>query len=150
MNQGSNPTKAMVEVALALAMGFFSIMVLAMVSMSTGLVAEDPHPGLLNRLVIQEPSNWKNTAGQIPGTNTPVKKSDLIIWFSGTFYDSNLNQVDPISWKQRAKNPVLAVTPDTNLNQLLTVRNKLEIQNVTFTSLNKEWLSRLKSIRRKV
>ena len=36
MFQESNQTKAMVEVALALAMGFFSIMVLAMVSMSAG------------------------------------------------------------------------------------------------------------------
>ncbi|MCH2631449.1 MAG: hypothetical protein MKZ89_13440, partial [Nisaea sp.] len=35
MRQNTNQTKAMTEVALALSMGFFSIMVLAMVSMGS-------------------------------------------------------------------------------------------------------------------
>ena len=45
---------------------------------------------------------------------------------------------------------ILAVTPDTNLKHLLDIKERLGSENIKITSLNQEWLDRLKIIQKKV
>ena len=73
-----------------------------------------------------------------------VKETDLIIWFENQFLDSNLKMINPGSWIKNKRAPILAVAPNTDLKHLLNIKEKLGSDNITITSLNDEWLKRLK------
>ena len=146
MFQESNQTKAMVEVALALAMAFFSIMVLAMVSMSAGTGTPD---GLSNfhkplKVESQKHTEIRNDPG--PANKIKMEETDLIIWFENQFLDSNLKIINPGSWIKDKSAPILAVAPNTDLQHLLKIKEKLGSDNITITSLNDELLKRLKLV----
>ena len=146
MFQESNQTKAMVEVALALAMGFFSIMVLAMVSMSTGTGAKDVLSNFVKPLKVESQNNTKMKNDHNVANKIQVKNTNLIIWFENQFFDSNLEKINPGSWMKNKHAPVLAVAPNTDLKHLLNIKEKLGSDNTTITSLNDDWLKRLKLV----
>ena len=144
MFQESNQTKAMVEVALALAMAFFSIMVLAMVSMSAGAGTPDGLSNFHNPLKVESQKHTEIKDDRAAADKIKVKETDLIIWFENQFLDSNLEIINPGSWIKNKRAPILAVAPNTDLQHLLNIKEKLESDNITITSLNDEWLKRLK------
>ena len=144
MFQESNQTKAMVEVALALAMGFFSIMVLAMVSMSAGTGSPGGLSNFHKPLKVESQKHTEIKDDRAAAHKIKVKETDLIIWFENQFLDSNLKIINPGSWIKNKRAPILAVAPNTDLQHLLNIKEKLESDNITITSLNDEWLKRLK------
>ena len=104
---------ALVEIALALAMVFFTIMVLAMVSMS---VSSD-HVKIDNR------THGKNIAGMdvypsSPSSDVPsdadgvnhISADEIIIYFAGKFFDADLKKI-PETEIQRKSLKFLAVDP---------------------------------------
>jgi hypothetical protein len=150
MFQESNQTKAMVEVALALAMGFFSIMVLAMVSMSTGTATKDTLSNFTSPVKVEKQNNPASKSDQGVINSTEIKKTNLIIWFGNQFLDSNLKRINPNSWMINRQEAILAVTPDTNLKHLLDIKERLGSENIKITSLNQEWLDRLKTMQKEI
>ena len=144
MFQESNQTKAMVEVALALAMGFFSIMVLAMVSMSAGTGSQGGLANFHQPVKVESQKHREIKDNSAADHKIEVKETDLIIWFENQFLDSNLKIINPSSWLKNTPTPILAVAPNTGLQHLLNIKEKLESDNITITSLNDEWLKRLK------
>ena len=144
MFQESNQTKAMVEVALALAMGFFSIMVLAMVSMSAGTGSQGGLANFHQPVKVESQKHTEIKDSSAADHKIKVKETDLIIWFENQFLDSNLKIINPGSWIKNKRAPILAVAPNTDLQHLLNIKEKLESDNITITSLNDEWLRRLK------
>jgi hypothetical protein len=144
MEQDSHQTKAMVEVALALAMGFFSIMVLAMVSMGAGVVAKPATAGLAAgvSIIASTPSN--RAAGDVSAPGTPVAAADLIIFHSGRFLDADMAPVDPALWRFGKTDPVLAVAPDLDFRAVMRARREIGGDGVTVTSLDGPWLARLR------
>ena len=124
---------AMTEIALGLAMAFFAIMVLAMVSMA----APSPQTAapLSQAPVIHTAENSGSAAA-------PAGEVGWLIYYRRQLYDQSLKAIDR---KSLADKPawVLAVPPDLSLAEILAIKGQLAHDNVTVTSLDKPWLSRL-------
>lgn len=142
----TGPESAMTEVALALAMGIFSIMVLAMISMGIGPAETvdkklDQQAQNIDALVVSGKSKKSEGAAK-------VEEDDLIVIFhQGQFFDSQLkattNKV--VSEKAASQNSriVLAIDPKASLEQVLKARGGFVAENLIITQLDQAWIDRL-------
>ncbi len=126
---------AMTEIALALAMAFFSIMVLTMVSMGATPTksAKSASPATMKVA--------KNT----PADNaqaTPHAKKQLVIFWDGQFLDRNLTPVNPDSYAPKA-NIILAMPPELPMQDALSARARFSGRNTVVSALDARWLKRL-------
>ena len=144
MEQDSHQTKAMVEVALALAMGFFSIMVLAMVSMGAGVGTQLVTVGLPSGISVVASTPNDQAPRDTEGPGTPVAPADLIIFHDGQFLDADLRPVDPSAWRVAKAKLILAVAPDMDFSAVMSARRKIGGDNLTVTSLDRRWIARLR------
>ena len=126
---------AMTEIALALAMAFFSIMVLTMVSMSAApeKISKDQAQPTIN-LANSNTSNNQNAAA-------PTKRK-LVVFWNGQFMDQQLNLLELSSLKS-SKKIVLAMPPNLPMTEALAARAQLEGANIVVSVLDKRWLERL-------
>lgn len=126
---------AMTEIALALAMAFFSIMVLTMVSMSAApeKISKDQAQPTIN-LANSNTSNNQNAAA-------PTKRK-LVVFWNGQFMDQQLNLLELSSLKS-SKKIVLAMPPNLPMTEALAARARLEGANIVVSVLDKRWLERL-------
>ena len=140
-------TNAMTEIALALAMAFFSIMVLTMVSMGAGFQDTPKQDiGTKARLSVAAQASPAAT-DQRDKTAKLVERETLIIHFQGRFLDSNLKAIDPAAMS--ADRPlVLAVDPGLAMAETIALRASLAHADITVTTLNEIWLNRLKESRK--
>ncbi len=133
---------AMAEIALALAMGFFSIMVLTMVSMGSGLTQSQPTDLIKNGAELgQTPENAtdKSTASL-----EQVKPDNLIVFFEGNYFDASLKPVSIATLTGRAE-LVLGVDPLLPMNEALKARRNIKSEGVTVVPLNAQWMNRLEA-----
>lgn len=144
MEQDSQQTKAMVEVALALAMGFFSIMVLAMVSMGAGVGAQSATSGLPSGVSVAASSPSNQAPRDVGRPGTPVSPTELIIFHGGEFLSADLRPVDPAAWRVGKTKLVLAVAPDADFKTVMDARGRIGGSGVTVTGLDSRWLERLR------
>jgi len=140
----SGQTNAMTEVALALAMGFFSLMILTLVSMGAGEGAarpEIPDPAeAISSVVV--------TADQPAraGSAKPAPDDVFLIYWRGRFFDRAAQPVDPASLDlTETARLILAVDPALPLGDVAGVRALLDQQDVIVAQLNEEWIDALKS-----
>ena len=138
MGTEGSETNALVEVALALAMAFFSIMVLALVSMG-GLVGK---PAALPQGAQVSEAADPNLA---QGSGVPVSGPSLLIYSNGRFFNSDLQPIVPELWRPKER-PVLAVAPELSLSDVLAAKAQVPVENLTVTTLDERWLNRLKEI----
>ncbi len=127
---------AMTEIALALAMAFFSIMVLTMVSMSAA--PSDP----AKRDV---PRNMKLVESK-PGKGSdahPGQKPQLVIFWKGQLLDSNLAPVSPQGFAPKTR-VILAMPPELPMAEALAVRARFAGRNTVVSALDARWLARLR------
>jgi hypothetical protein len=138
-------SNAMAEVALALAMGFFSIMVLAMVSMGAGGSTETAQAVRLpDGVAMAAPAETSEPNSAPTGKSTTVAPGDLLIYHGGRFLDATLSPVDVVTWTPKGGRPILAVSPDLPMTEALAARTRLSQINPTVTVLDEAWLARLK------
>jgi hypothetical protein len=155
MGDGETRTNAMAEIALALAMGFFSIMVLTMVSMGAGLepdprntAATDDAPRLDRGVAVAPAAPRDGASGAAAGNKsaaaaeTPSRPS-ILVYYRGRFFDGSLKPADPLvpgpeGWR------VLAVDPALPMAEILKVRSKVGEGGLTVTVLGEDWLAALK------
>lgn len=138
LNGEAGTDGAMTEIALALAMAFFSLMVLTMVSMASpgtdgsGVAAGDRSlPPLLD---LSSPA---------AASDASLASDDrLLILHRGRFLDAALRPVaaDGIG----AGRVVLAVDPDAALSAILAARETLGGREVVITALDAAWRRRLR------
>jgi len=143
-------TNAMAEIALALAMGFFSIMVLTMVSMGSGMVssAEATKSAIEeNPIQIAKTAPKDSPTTEETGKQTQVKSEELIVFYNGQYLDHSLKAVSPTTLQGRDK-VVLAVSPDLSMSQTMTARNELSVGDITVVMLDQNWLTRLQEMGR--
>lgn len=134
----SSYCNAMTEIALALAMAFFSIMVLTMVSMSA--VPEKSAKAVT-------PQEMKVVANK-PGVGNAAKaapKNELLIFWNGRFLDRDLKPVDPNGFEPNSR-IVLAMPPDLPMGEALAVRARFAGQNTLVSALDARWLNRLRAL----
>jgi len=131
---------AMTEIALALAMGFFSLMVLTLISMGTG-----DSKALKTEALVLAPLAQSNG-----GNANDIEQNDLILIFDGErFLDTKMNEIDPAAAIQARPDPaariVLAIDPELSLEDAIKARGLVKTENLIVSSLDKEWLQALKN-----
>jgi len=127
---------AMTEIALALAMAFFSIMVLAMVSMSASTSKDVSEAVVLPHIAARLAPAKSGTplSAQLKTQSTDF----LLIYSGGQFYDRDLHSVDPqnISISGRV---ILALDPALAMGDALTARAQVKTDDLIITMLDLRW-----------
>ena len=136
---------AMTEISLALAMGFFSIMVLAMVSMGVPVSADNAGGAKAKTALHAALAPANNTASKAARL-TAAKDDTLLIYLKGKFYDGNLKTVEPAGLTSPGR-VILALEPNLTMTEALKARSRLKAQNLTITTLDRRWLEATKHIK---
>lgn len=133
---------AMAEIALALAMGFFSIMVLTMVSMGSGLT---PAPASALAKDGAELGQASDPATSSKNMKTEkVDPDNLVIFFEGKYRNARLEPISASSLAQREQ-LVLALDPLLPMSDALKARQRIDAAGVTVVALNDQWMTRLEA-----
>ena len=137
-----NDTHAMTEVALALAMAFFSVMVVAMVGMSVG-------PATANSVETKAPAISSDESvrlvasrdfGQSLAEKSQNHSVNWIMFNEGKFFDSKGRQIDPGMITTDAPT-VLAVAPNLAIEEMLDLVQQFSGADLRITALNREWIA---------
>ena len=142
----ASQNNALVEIALALAMVFFTIMVLAMVSMSVSSehvkIDNRTHGKHIAGMDVHPSSPSSDTPSDADGVNH-ISADEIIIYFAGKFFDADLRQI-PETEIQRKSPKFLAVDPKIPTEEAVNIRKKFISKSLAVTLLNEEWLKILK------
>ena len=114
------------EVALALSMAFFSIMVLSIFALS------------------QKDYKLKEENSLSINPSSPVKekiknKRSIIFYFNKNFYDKNFKRWNIENFKNNVNGYTLAVPPQISVKELFEIRNSFKKIDIKITQQNKEW-----------
>ena len=126
----------MTEIALALAMGFFSIMVLTIISMGAA-----PQKGQAVAAAVLTPSSNAESAVSLKTEDT------VVIYYQGRFLDTQMNPVDPATVKASGR-LILAIDPGLPLGEAMTAREQVASDRLVVSTLNNEWLRALQGDKR--
>ncbi len=121
---------AMTEVALALAMGFFSILVLTLVSIGGGTGDTRSYEAI----------HLVQTAPESRATVFPTNDDVIVIFDGEGFLDTDLNPLDPatvpIDGERRI---VLAIDPAVPLADVMVARARFAATNLVIANLDSRW-----------
>ncbi|MBE88329.1 MAG: hypothetical protein CMM76_02685 [Rhodospirillaceae bacterium] len=137
---------AMTEIALALAMGFFAIMVLAIVSMGAGATTPNGAEEIPNKKRIMTSALASASSPDAMGTTTVSSKDRLVIFYDGRFYDDTLKKILPENLG-RGGRVILAVPPTLSMSESLGARAEVSTRDLIVTTLDRAWMKRLKDLR---
>ncbi len=138
LGDGSH-NNAMAECALALAMAFFSIMVLTMVSMGAGLEAGAATPPTDQRITIRPSA----PSDEPPAESKAASPGVIVIHYRGRYYDTRLQPLAPGAIP--AEGPaVLAIDPALSMAEAIAARRLIANPELTVTTLDERWLAALK------
>lgn len=145
-----NQSNAMTEIALALAMGFFSIMVVAMVSLGAGTgskaspeatAAENPLVAKLVRTTPAKADSPENT----PDKQNRDRKTRVVIFHEGRFLDTDMQPLDPAAIEAGPETRVvLAIPPDLPMTEALAARRRFRAVEPVVAALNDDWMAALR------
>lgn len=134
----------MTEIALALAMGFFSLMVLTLISMGTGQSSEkkiEPLSFAMASATTTQKNSADNSADQ--------GKQILIIFDGKQFLDAKLRPLNleelNTNYANRAGRLVLAMDPNLSIKEAMEARRLITANNLVVSNLNEDWLDALRS-----
>ena len=128
-----NQENAMTEIALAMAMGFFSIMVLTSMSMVIQKVPKVVRTPQSIATTILIPQDEKN------GPEGRLKENDQLVIFDGqNFLDRDLSRLD-LSTLVREHRVILAVAQDLRMASILSAQDRLSTHQVVVTPLSDSW-----------
>ena len=135
MHDGSQGN-AMTEIALALAMGFFSILVLALMSMGA---ATAPKADAANSALILKPALAETGAAEAP---TASPDDQIVIYHRGRLLGPDLAPVTLESLTPD-KRVVLAFDPAVPLDEVMGIYARLARSDLVVSTLDARWLARL-------
>lgn len=137
---------ALVEIALALAMAFFSIMILSMVSMGVSKISKVPIKTVKNDFMesikIRRSQNITSASKPLKGSQS-VEKDRLVIFYKKIFYDASLQVLSANEMKNKNISFV-AISPKISAIDAVNVRRKIPSPSASLMLLNDVWLKRLK------
>ncbi len=140
--QAGSQTNALAEIALALSMGFFSIMVLTLVSMSAG--KREFVSSLPDTIDVK---SSQNSQTQIRRT-VKSGRQNILVFYEGQFFDGRLKETSPELLRTanngRNEKLILAVEPNLSMEEAVRVRRQFAGRDLTVTTLTPDWLKRLK------
>ncbi len=131
---------AMTETALALAMAFFAIMVLTMVSMGTKsepAESETPPPAALRLLA--------PAAADAPADTVlePEEQDTLVFFYGGRFYDADQKPYSLSALPQDGR-VILAVDPAQPMTEVLGAQSQINRPDLVVSTMDERWLNSFK------
>jgi hypothetical protein len=126
-------TNAMTEVALALSMAFFTVLVLALVSM--GVPAMN----------VKSPQTSTVTLSTPGGIREIETDEVLLIYFASTLYNDRLEKINQLPTESKM---IVAVPGTVSLEELIGLQIQFENRKFSITTLDEQWQERLKDIHR--
>ncbi len=121
---------AMTEIALAMAMGFFSVMILTAMSMGVGV---GKRVDVITAMLA--PPAGAGTAGAAD----TLKDDDILVIYDGRrFLGRDLKPLDPATI-DRTRRIVLAVAPDLAMSRAMEARQRLGAKRLVVTTLDADW-----------
>ena len=114
------------EVALALSMAFFSIMVLSIFALSQ----KD------NKTLVNEKISINATSSE---KENKKKNRTIIFYFNNNFYDKNFKKWNLENHSKNYDGYTLAVPSEIFLKKLFEIKNNLKKLDIKITQQNKEW-----------
>lgn len=136
---GGTQENAMTEIALAMAMGFFSVMVLTAMSMGVSVPSAKSQPPAITTALIADGNSAESS-----GATDKVTDQDVLVVFDGTrFLGRDLKPMDPAHVDQ-SKRVVLAVTPELSMADALGARKRFAAKRLVITTLDGQWRRALK------
>lgn len=134
---------AMTEVALALAMAFFALMVLTLMSMGS-----DPAAAGLS-LPAGVTARGESAQPKGPAPVEAVSAERLVIFYADSYFDSALRPLDPGAGPaDSGQRTVLALPPELSLSQALVASRRLGRPDPIVTTLDAAWMARLREMSR--
>ena len=134
--EGTSSGNAMTEIALALAMAFFSIMVLTMISMG---VARNKTPSVAGAMLAPAADDAR------AATVKPKTDDVIIVYHGGRFYSRDLKAVDPSSINTSGR-VLLALSPALPMSEAISVRARINVRNLIVSTLDSRWLKTLEGM----
>lgn len=138
---GSPYGNALTEVALALAMAFFSIMVLAMVSMGAGTARDTSRAAKVE--AVTAPLSPAIPTTEEKARDGGAKDDTVVIFWAGHFFDRDLNPFDPAAGAFPGR-VILALSPDISVADAMNARGRLATQDLVVSTLDDKWLATLR------
>jgi hypothetical protein len=137
---GGTQENAMTEIALAMAMGFFSVMVLTAMSMGVSVPSAKSRTPAIATALVSDSSDRSAAAG----ATDKVTDQDILVVFDGVrFLGRDLNIIDPAKL-DAGKRVVLAVTPDLSMAEAIRARKRISAKRLVLTTLDGDWRRALK------
>lgn len=131
---------AMTEIALALAMGFFSLMVLTLVSMGSG-TTESSKATDFSSIVLAEQTMSPS------GGSEPAEDDVFVISWNGGFYNRDGDMVDPATIDvPPGARVVLVVDPKSSLTAVMRARALIAESNVIVAEMNEVWVAAMRAL----
>lgn len=134
--EGTSSGNAMTEIALALAMAFFSIMVLTMISMG---VSENKAPSAAGVMLAPAADDAKAAAVK------PQTDDVIVIYHKGRFYNQDLKRLDPSSINTSGR-VLLALSPALPMSEAVSIRARINVSNLIVSTLDSRWLKTLEGM----
>lgn len=136
-------TQAMTEVALALSMAFFALLIVALLSFQVpqqkNALAADESPSVNNTEKIQlENASVNSTKNSADSEQEPEQ---VVFFYQGNFVDQQLKSLAPVNlqYSQSRQTLVLAVAPSLTFSEVMALRNKINHPNLSITLISEEW-----------
>lgn len=143
--QNTASESAMTEVALALAMGFFSLMVLTLISMGVEAKNSDGAENKSVRILDLVTDEASTSA-----VSSKLNEKDIVLFFDGQNYrNSDLTTADIHGIVKQANASgnriILAVDPNISFEAVMMAREKLAVVNLVVSPYSAEWQRTLSS-----
>jgi len=130
---------AMTEIALALAMGFFSLMVLTLVSMGNGETTKPSKTAFKTIDIAEKVQSSTSKAA-------PEIRDTFVVHYNQNFFDRDGAPIDPASIKIAADGRlVLIVEPNLSLHAIMKALAAFRHDNVVVAEMDNAWSSAMKS-----
>ena len=138
MHDGSQGN-AMTEIALALAMGFFSLLVLTLVSMGAGSGDDRAAAAAILKPVPAQSGETQAVALE--------REDTIVIYYRGRFYDTALAPIDPGAIRSDGR-VVLALEPTLSMSEALRAQAQVNADNLVVSVLDERWRTTLAKLPR--
>lgn len=149
-------TQAMTEVALALSMAFFSLLLLALVSIGvpdSQFSIENTHKESAQENILEAVPEFvlresvdltkERSENSRKGTSSN-QDTQYVFYYKSKLYDKNLQHTH-ISKLSSTQKTVVAMPMDTDVAQALELQQRFSEFNVTLTIMDKDWLAAFSS-----
>ena len=134
----NSTTQALTEVALALSMAFFALLILALISMG---VPEKPK----NEAKVTKAKTIYISKENLAKEKIKADALNYIIFYQGSFYDEKLNKINANHFDQQDK-LILAIQSTLSISEVITLKSQINRPNLSITTLNSQWISRLEEM----